>query len=123
MTKREAGRGDVSMQESSKPMPVEIGRANLQDVSIQWDDGHESIYPAHFLRLACPCAVCVEETTGKKILNPQLVPETVGPMALQLVGRYALQIQWSDTHSSGIYTFEFLRDLCPCKLCAKRESD
>ena len=111
------------MRSSSKPVPAEISRANLQDVQIQWRDGHESIYPARFLRLSCPCAACVEETTGEKILNPRQVPENVGPMALQLVGRYALQIQWSDGHSSGIYTFEFLRDLCPCELCAKRESN
>ena len=110
------------MEKHSKPVPAEIGRANLQDVRIQWGDGHVSIYPARFLRLACPCAICIEETTGKKILDPNQVPENVGPMALQLVGRYALQIQWSDGHSSGIYTFELLRDLCPCDSCVREKA-
>ena len=110
------------MDKSSNPVPAEISRANLQDVRIQWQDGHESIYPARFLRLNCPCASCVEETTGTKVLDPNQVPQNVGPMALQLVGRYALNIQWSDAHSSGIYTFKFLRDLCPCNLCVGGKS-
>jgi len=39
------------------------------------------------------------------------------PQKAELVGRYALQIYWSDGHSSGIYTFDYLRGLCPCTEC------
>lgn len=107
------------MSIEAKPVPTEIGRANLQDVRVQWKDGHASVYPARMLRLACPCAACVDETTGRKILRSDQLPENVGPMALHLVGRYALQIQWNDGHGSGIYTFQYLRQLCPCDSCRK----
>lgn len=42
----------------------------------------------------------------------------VSPLAIEPVGRYALRFQWSDGHATGIYTFEYLRELCPCPSCA-----
>ncbi|MBI4445006.1 MAG: DUF971 domain-containing protein [Acidobacteria bacterium] len=101
------------------PVPVEIGRANVKDIRIKWNDEHESIFPARFLRLACPCAMCVQEWTGEKLLNEGEVPENIAPISLNLVGRYALQVLWSDGHSSGIYTFPFLRRICPCADCSR----
>ncbi|MBI4322713.1 MAG: DUF971 domain-containing protein [Candidatus Omnitrophica bacterium] len=96
------------------PTPVEIGRANLADIKVKWEDGHESVYPAKYLRLNCPCAGCVDEVTGKRRLAAAGVPEDVKPLGIQLVGRYAIHIQWSDSHRTGIYAFDLLRKLCPC---------
>ena len=95
-------------------VPKEIGRANQHDVKITWQDGHVSIYPARQLRLACPCASCVDEMTGAIRVIVSSVPEDVHPLALSLVGRYAVTPQWSDGHHTGIYSFELLRKLCPC---------
>lgn len=39
------------------------------------------------------------------------------PERVELVGRYALQIFWNDSHSTGIYSFDYLRGLCPCMEC------
>ena len=99
--------------------PVEIGRANLFDIKVKWQDGHESVYPAKFLRLHCPCAGCVDEVTGQRRPSA-IVPSDVKPLGIQLVGRYAISIQWSDGHSTGIYAFEKLRKMCPC--CQKADS-
>jgi DUF971 family protein len=98
-------------------VPVEVGRANQHDVRIKWQDGHESVYPARALRLACPCAGCVDEVTGHVRLIASSIAETVRPLKIDLVGRYAISIQWSDGHNTGIYTFELLRKLCPCGEC------
>ena len=95
-------------------MPVEIGRANLFDIKVKWQDGHESVYPARVLRLSCPCAGCVDEVTGERRVTAASVPADVKPLGLQLVGNYAITIQWSDGHATGIYAFELLRKLCPC---------
>lgn len=95
-------------------LPAEIGRANAHDVAIQWRDGHKSLYPARALRLACPCAVCVEEMSGRALLDPASVDAGVHPTAVNLVGRYAVNFTFSDGHATGIYTFEYLRKLCPC---------
>lgn len=98
-------------------MPVEIGRANEHDIKILWQDGHASEYCGRKLRLACPCAGCVDELSGAKRLIATSVPEGVHAQAVSLVGRYAITIQWSDGHHTGIYPFELLRRLCPCPLC------
>ncbi|MBI3939456.1 MAG: DUF971 domain-containing protein [Acidobacteria bacterium] len=102
------------------PTPKEITRAGEHDVKIVWNDGHESVFPARPLRLACPCAACVEEMTGRRLLQPANLPPDVHPVGIQLVGRYGIQIRWSDGHDTGIYTFEVLRQLCPCEACARR---
>lgn len=99
-------------------VPVEIKRANVHDVAIDWDDGHASVYVARELRLACPCANCVDEMTGRKRLDDTDVPADVHPLGISPVGRYAIHFQWSDGHTSGIYTFEHLRRVCPCAECA-----
>lgn len=85
---------------------------------IVWKDGHVSDYPPRWLRLNCRCATCVEEMTGRPLLDPATVAEDVYPLAIAYVGRYALRFDWSDLHATGIYPFEFLRALCPCEACA-----
>ena len=95
-------------------LPVEIGRANQYDVRIKWQDGHESVYPARELRLACPCAGCVDETTGAIRVTVTSVPQDVHPLKIELVGRYAISVMWSDGHNTGIYAFDRLRKMCPC---------
>ena len=102
------------MSQSRLQTPVEIGRANQHDVKIRWQDGHESVYPARELRLACPCAGCVDEVTGQLRLIATSVPQNVYPLKIDLVGRYAISIQWSDGHNTGIYSYEKLRAMCPC---------
>jgi DUF971 family protein len=114
------------MSVSGTATPVEIGRANQHDVKIAWQDGHESIYPARALRLACPCAACVDPSTRPSTSSglaqdsaPQASPSglretTIHPVKIDLVGRYAIAIHWSDGHNTGIYAFDYLRKRCPC---------
>ena len=77
-------------------------------VHIAWSDGRACLYPYRYLRLQCACAGCVEEMTGRKLLNVRSVPEDVIAVEYLPVGRYALQFLWSDGHSTGIYPFEML---------------
>ena len=94
--------------------PSDISQAGPDSLRIKWQDGHESLYPVRLLRLACRCARCVEEFTGQPLLHSEDVPEDVRPVRISPIGRYAIQFAWSDGHDSGIYTFEHLRELCPC---------
>jgi len=96
-------------------IPIEIGRANQHDVKIQWNDGHESVYPARELRMSCPCAGCVDEMTGVIRVIATSIPQDVHPLKIDVVGRYAIAIHWSDGHNTGIYAFEYLRKKCPCE--------
>lgn len=85
---------------------------------IDWDGaGHEALFPARALRLACPCAQCVEEMTSRPLLDPATVPEGVSPTSVALVGAYGIQVRWNDGHGTGIYTFAALLERCPCARC------
>ena len=96
---------------SEAAIPRDIRQHGPGELAIDWNDGLQSIYAVRDLRLACPCASCVDEWTGEARLDPVSVPEDVRPVRLRPVGRYAIQIEWSDGHATGIYTFERLREL------------
>ena len=99
------------------PMPTEIVGLLRSTLTITWDDGHQSVYPARALRLACRCANCIEEMSGRPLLDPATVPEQIRARQIQLVGQYAINVTWSDNHSTGIYNFERLRAMCSCAAC------
>ena len=87
--------------------PTADGRA----LAISWQDGTETVLTPSELRIRCPCAACVDEMTGRRILRPESVPASIYPTAIHYVGRYALQFVWSDGHDTGFYTFDYLRRL------------
>lgn len=104
-------------------IPRAIRRTD-QGLHLDWDgQGHEAFFPAHGLRLACPCAECVAEMTGEPLLDPATVPEDVSPLTVALVGAYGLRIGWSDGHGTGIYTYERLLAWCPCPRCTGVRED
>jgi DUF971 family protein len=108
------------MSSGSVPHPVNIAIFPTGELALVWSDGHESFYGGHYLRCACPCAGCVDEMTGVKTLRDDRVPSDVRPEKVATVGRYALNVLWSDGHDTGIYSFETLRLLCPCDDCKPR---
>jgi DUF971 family protein len=98
--------------------PLEITSQGGRQIVIRWDDGHASTYPNPELRWRCSCASCVDEWTGRRQLERARVLDDVRPVSMSLVGNYAIQISWSDGHSTGIYSFDFLRAICPCAACS-----
>lgn len=101
------------MATAHSPQPVSIERHGVHDVLIRWRSGEEAVYPARFLRGQCPCATCVDELTGQRIVTESVLPILVYPTKIEPVGRYAIQIYWSDGHSTGLYTWERLYDMLP----------
>jgi DUF971 family protein len=63
------------------------------------------------------CAACVDEFTGQRKVGHGSIPSTLERLSVAPVGNYALQFGWSDGHDTGIYTFDYLRKLCPCLRC------
>lgn len=92
-------------------------------VVIAWDDGHTSTYAFPYLRKACPCAMCKGERTPLDTnplalpAFPNLKPGSFDAKDMFKVGRYALGFLWGDGHNAGIYTWDYLRKMCPCKDC------
>ena len=92
--------------------PREISQESNVLLRITWADGQVCEYRAADLRRACPCAQCVNEWTGQRTLKPETISDEMEIKDLNVVGRYALNFRWSDGHETGIYSFQYLRDLC-----------
>ncbi len=91
--------------------PTCIARRDDRELVVDWNDGTRSEFSLHFLRMSCPCAQCVNEWTGELMLKPEAVSTEIKPRRLFSVGRYALGIEWSDGHSTGIYSYDYLKKL------------
>lgn len=92
--------------------PREIMQESDAVLRITWGDGRECRYRAPSLRRICPCAQCVNEFTGERVLRPESIAEDLTIADVEIVGRYALTFRWSDGHETGIYSFRFLREVC-----------
>jgi DUF971 family protein len=103
--------------------PEHIAISRSGGVRIDWRDGHRSDYALAWLRDRCPCAGC----TGAHGTPPQKMDPAANPFrmyrpALKIetvepVGNYALRINWNDGHNAGIYSYDYLRRICPCGAC------
>ena len=102
------------MSGPSGPRPRRITPFPNGEIGIVWNDDHQSFYESHALRCACSCATCVDEMSGRKVLRDETIPRDIKPSKIHPVGNYGISIAWSDGHDTGIYTFERLRESCPC---------
>ena len=98
-------------------MPKLVKRVSPKQTDITWNDGHTGSYPSWYLRENCPCAACVEEFTGVRKILPGSIPSALDRVSVEVVGNYGLRFGWSDNHDTGIYTFDYLRRICPCPRC------
>ena len=105
----------------TQPVPTSIRRLEAGPaagaIEIAWSDGVRRVYTPRLLRDACPCATCRElrvQPAAKPALLPVLAPEEIAPLTvtgMKPVGQYAYSIEFSDGHSSGIYTLDYLHEL------------
>ena len=102
---------DAARPAGSQNTPIGFLRRDPRTLSILWEDGHRDDFDVRDLRLACHCALCVEEMSGRKLLDPKTIRSDVSPREIVSIGNYAIQFYWSDGHSSGIYSFSDLRAL------------
>lgn len=93
--------------------PSLIGLERVEGVlRFRWDDGLEAGIAIADLRRACPCAHCVSELSGRRLLDPASIPDDLALRDMKTVGRYAYRCLFGDSHDSGIYSLELLRALC-----------
>jgi DUF971 family protein len=97
---------------SDETTPVNVGPTeDGSQLRIRWKDGAVSDYQPRYLRLSCPCAGCVDEMTGRPLVDPGRIPMDVHPLSVEYVGEYALRFDWSDGHRTGIYPWDYLREI------------
>jgi prepilin-type processing-associated H-X9-DG protein len=118
----------MPIDQRKKPTGVYIHVKSGGGVDITWADGHSSHFDFAYLRESCPCATCNDERGKKESVAalklpsspalPMFKPKPRAQSATQ-VGNYAIQINFTDGHSTGIYSYDYLRTLCQCADCAK----
>jgi DUF971 family protein len=105
---------------SPQTTPMRIDLKRDERLLIAWADGKVSTYTISLLRTMCPCALCRETRAAKAPSTPRQRSLTVLPgnfagalraESAELVGNYAMRIEWSDKHASGIYSFQYLREI------------
>lgn len=89
--------------------PIGFLRRDPRTLSMLWEDGHRDDFDVRDLRLACRCALCIEEMSGRKLLDPKTVRADVSPRQIVSIGNYAIGFDWNDGHNSGIHQFKDLR--------------
>jgi DUF971 family protein len=113
--------------------PEHIAISKSRGIKIDWKDGHASDYSCALLRDECPCAVCTgshgtePQRTSFSKPDPNATPFQMFKPAPKMVnveevGQYAIRIYWNDGHSSGIYSYNHLREICPCPECSARRN-
>lgn len=121
------------MSPVADPKSVKVNKTSGTGMDIEWKDGHQSHYTFTFLRDACPCALCDDERKKDNREPGDPIKPVAGslpmfkalarPMEVAAVGKYAIRFTWNDGHEHGIYSWEYLRDVCPCEQCKmNRES-
>ena len=106
------------------PARIHADRA-ARELQIEWSDGHRTRYDFVTLRWLCPCAFCRGEAglPGWLDSSPTLSEAQTTLTDLSLVGQYAVAPTWADGHHTGFYTFQRLREECPCpEDTARREA-
>jgi DUF971 family protein len=82
-----------------------------QILELTWPDNRVDRLLYRFLRSECPCAACRNEWTGERMLDPASIRADLKVESMQPVGTYAIQLGWNDGHSSGLFSWETLREL------------
>jgi DUF971 family protein len=113
-----------------RPAKVKVDQSGGTGMRIEWRDGHVSEWNFAWLRAACPCATCHEErdAAGRApgVAKPKpasLLPMYEAPprpVDVTPVGKYALRFKWNDGHEAGLYSWDYLRNVCDVE--AKRQS-
>ncbi len=100
------------------PHPIELSKTDDRHLIIRWSDDVQQRLSFRSLRKGCRCAGCMDKRE-KALTNPEpagglpiLSAAEAQPLdivKMSPVGNYAYNIQFSDGHSAGIFTFEMLR--------------
>jgi DUF971 family protein len=108
--------------ESIQPAKVRVDKSGGTGMSIEWRDGHRSAWTFAWLRAACPCATCHEEREAEgrapgvgKAKPASLLPMYEAPprpVDVEPVGKYALRFRWNDGHETGLFSWDYLRNVC-----------
>jgi len=110
---------DTPNSTDAQAIPLKLRLDRARGLEIHWSEGQKSEYSLSFLRTMCPCATCKtlrdQSATPRKKTSLTVLPGNfsapLAALSAELVGNYALRIEWSDQHGTGIYSFTYLREI------------
>lgn len=79
-------------------------------LELKYNDGGIYSLPAEFLRVNSPSAEVRGHGQGQEVL--QTGKKNVKISNLEAVGNYAIRLHFDDDHNTGIFSWEYLRELC-----------
>jgi ATP-binding protein involved in chromosome partitioning len=106
----------AAFADGTAEIPLALDRRDGRTLTLRWQDGHEQQIDVRDLRLACRCAACIDEMSGRAVLEPATVPLNIVPTRIWSLGNYAIGVSFSDGHQSGIYTFGHLRGMAAAEV-------
>jgi DUF971 family protein len=86
-----------------------------QTLELTWPSGRVDRLRYRSVRGHCPCAVCVDENTGRRVYDESKVPEDIRLEGMDPIGNYAVRLSWNDGHSSGLYTWDSFELMAPAE--------
>ncbi|MFT3914431.1 MAG: DUF971 domain-containing protein [Anaeromyxobacteraceae bacterium] len=101
----------IQFKSQTAEPPEAIDFTEQGELRFVWPGGLETVVSAFGLRDACPCAGCVEEGSGRKILDPATIPAGIRIAEIEPVGNYAVKLHFSDGHDTGIFSWSYLREV------------
>ena len=102
----------MSPMNSTNLIPSKVDPMSPTEMQVGWNDGANFAVPYLELRFFCPCAGCVDEHTGQRMIKKASIRPDIRPLEILPVGRYALQVNWNDGHATGLYHYETMRRIC-----------
>ncbi|CAM6053773.1 unnamed protein product [Sphagnum tenellum] len=103
---------ESAMDQSQALLPTHLEPLSPIELHIRWNNGENYALPYSEIRYYCPCAGCIDEHTGERTIQKSSIDPAIRPIGVHPIGRYAIQFNWSDGHSTGMYHFDRLMELC-----------
>lgn len=107
----------MSIETGPRPVDLTLDKT-ARELRVEWEGGIKSAYGFDYLAAMCPCANCREARREMENNPLRVVAGPLGPAELKdasMVGRYALSLTWQAGCASGIYSFDYLYDICPAR--------
>ncbi|MDF7806118.1 P-loop NTPase [Pontiellaceae bacterium B12219] len=105
---------DIVIRTLGKKLMDKVERPEVthdaKTITLTWPDETVTVSNAA-LRRACNCALCVDEMTRKPLLDPASIPMDIHAEKIELIGNYAVMVDWSDGHNTGFFPYSVFREL------------
>lgn len=92
-----------------RPVSIQLHQRS-RELELEYSGGEHYHLPCEYLRVYSPSAEVRGHGSGQETLQTGKLK--VGISAIKPVGRYAVQLVFDDGHDTGLYSWDYLYELC-----------